>query len=373
MIHRSLLIAFAVSVSNFAHAEEEYEIRPIENSASFSQVIAVNANLEVLGVREVGDESSTVLRNFFRSGDSEIEIKPPQGFTNLEPQALSDNGQVVGYISRPIGNAEGSLRAFVWDSKSKELVQLSPLDGDLAANAQDINADGTRITGYSTGSNPPRMRPCLWQIDAGKKSWNAIELSSILDQNPYLQASQVVISPNGKLIAACITEKQIAEFIYDSSLFIWKIGADGVWKSTKISDEQPKLKDMNDAGVMVGSITDEVNTQAIRIDLTGKIDRLGFLPDDVSSVAYSLTNSGIIVGLSDDPPGKDGGPQAFIWKAGNLSALPLPLKTVDSAALSINQDGVIGGFILRDVTEDSVTTAFLAIPVKNKTPGNAPK
>jgi uncharacterized membrane protein len=361
-----VLIAFAALVNTPLMAQQEYSLRLIKNSKSFSQVIAVNASLQVIGVREVEEGPSMQLRNFFRSGEDELEIKPPKGFTNLEVQALSDNGLVVGYVSRPLGSEEGSLQSFVWNSQSKEVTLLPLVPNDTASNAQDISADGLRITGYSLGSNPPRMRPCVWSYHAEDNKWMPQILETILDRNPYLQASQVVISPNGKVIAACITEQQISELIYDSSLYVWQLESDGSWKRQKVSDEQPKLKDINDEGVTVGSLNDGESARAFRCDLSGKIERFELLPGDHSSIAYGITNGGVVVGVSDDPPGNDGGPQAFIWKSGVLSPLPLPAGTVDSAALTINQQGVVGGFVLLGAGEEEVTTAFLGIPAKEK-------
>ncbi len=357
----SLLLAFFAAHS--LQAQNRYELRLIKNSPTFTQVIAVNSKLEVIGIREVQDGAITAQKNFFRKGDQDVEIRVPEGFSNIEVQALSDSGIVAGYTSRPLGGSEGSVHAFVWDSQTDVLTRLSPLDGDVSSNAQDISADGKMVTGYSVGNMPPRMRPCVWsQSDDGK--WNSVVLETVLDVNPYLQASQVLISPNGKYVAACITEKQISEFIYDSSLFVWAHDSNRGWERRKVSEEQPKLKDINDEGVMVGSVSDGNVTQACQVTLAGQLNRIDFLPGDVSSVAYGINNAGTIVGVSDDPPGNDGGPRAFRVKSGVLSPLPLPKDTVDSAALTINQQGVVGGFLYRESEDHAETTAFIGIPAE---------
>jgi probable HAF family extracellular repeat protein len=340
-------------------AADEYELKMIDNSKSYSQAIAINAKCEILGTREVMEGPGITLKPYFRSTDTDVQLNPPTGFTNLEPQALSDNGLVIGYVSRPAGNVNGSLRGFVWDSKTGEMSLLEPLPNDIGSHAQDISADGKRITGYCTGHTPARMRPCLWQWQEDSKTYIPQALSSIIQNNPYLQSGQVIISPNGKRIAACITEEQLSDFMFDSSLYAWECTESGEWQRKKLSDEQPKLKDMNDQGTMVGVTTGETAGRACIIDPDGKIELIELLPDDETNVAYGINNAGTVVGMSDDPRGGEGGPQAFIWRNGVVEPLRLFKSTVDSSALAINQDGAIAGFMLKDANEDSSIVSFV--------------
>ena len=358
----ALLGLFAAMIPVWGLAQEPYEVRSIKNSESFSQAIAVNAKLEILGTREIIDSGVGTVKNFFRSGETETEIGVPKGFTNIEVQALSDSSLVVGYVSRPIGSAGGSIHAFAWDGNKRNLVLLPTLPGDLSAHAQDVSADGTRVSGYSIGNNPPRMRPCVWQWNGPKETWECTVLTTIQDRNPFLQASHVIISPDGKRVAACITEREISEFIVDSSLHVWESDSQGQWIRRKISDEQMAIKDMNDKGDMVGSIIEGVASVACRMGLDGKLEKYSPLPNDESTIAYGINNAGVIVGMSDDPHGADGGPQAVLFQAGKTLPLPLPKDTVDSSALAINQAGVIAGLILRGNSESEVPSAFIAVP-----------
>ena len=342
-----------------AQAADEYELKMIDNSKTFSQAIAINSKCEVLGAREVMEGPGIGMKPYFRSTDTDVQLNPPKGFTNLEPQALSDTGLVVGYVSRPAGNAKGSLRGFVWDSKTGNLSLLEPLSTDIASHAQDVSADGKRITGYSTGHTPARMRPCVWQWQDESKTYVAQELSTILQNNPYLQSGQVIISPNGKRIAACITEEQLSDFMFDCSLYVWDCSDAGEWQRKKLTDEQPKLKDMNDQGTMVGVTAGEISERACVIDTNGKIDLIDLLPGDETNIAYGINNLGTVVGMSDDPRGVEGGPQAFIWRDGVVEPLKLFKATVDSSAMAINQDGAIAGFMLKDANEDSAIVSFI--------------
>ncbi len=352
----------SIFVTTVAGQESAYELRSIENSESFSQVIAVNSNLDVLGTREIVQGPTRPSRNFFRAfgSDKDVEIPIPNGFTNIEVQALSDSGLVVGYVSRPVGNSKGSLFAFAWDSGTNELTILEPLPEHGASHAQDVSADGRYVTGYCTGTNPPGLRPCVWSWNGETKKWDSTLLDTVLPNNPYLQSSQLLISPNGKQIAGCITVKQLSEYVFVSSLFVWDRQDSGKWERRKLSDDQFKLKDMNDHGVIVGCSS----THPCMIDAGGKLTKLELLPGDESGCAYGVNNDGMIVGLSDDPHGAEGGPQATWWRDGKALPLRLRANTLYSAALALNANGAVGGYMVTDAEEDALTHAFLRIPGK---------
>ena len=354
------------SQNTAAQDTDDYELKMIANSKSFSQVTALNSKLQVLGSREVMEGDIGQLKNFFRSGDEDFELKPSKEYTNIEPQALSETGIVVGYVSRAVGSPGGSLRAFYWDSETKETTLLDPLPTDSAGHAQDISADGKRISGYSTGSEPPRIRPCVWQWNEESKKYVPEELSTIIANNPFVQASQVIISPDGNRVAACITEKQISQFIFDSSLYTWTRSADGEWTRKKLSDDQPKLKDINDQGTIVGTTSGELRPRACWVNTEGKIELIDLLPGDDSNIAYAINNAGTIVGLSDDPAGNDGAPQAFVWENGVVKPLRLFRESEgESAALAINQDGAIAGFMYKESGDNSAVVSFIRIKKKS--------
>ncbi len=341
----------------------KFELRRIANSKTFSQVSAINSSLEMIGTREQTDAGISTTKSFFRRGDEECDIPILKDFTNVEAYALSDNGQVVGYVSRTFGAVGGSVKAFVWDSRTKVQTSLIPLETDIVCHAQDISADGKWISGYSIGNDPPRMRPCVWEWKEETKNWTPQELPSILQNNPFLQTGHVIISPDGKRVAASITEEQISQFVFNSSLFVWERTGDGKWERTKISDEQPKLRDMNNQGTMVGTVKKDEITRACMVDIKGKIVLIELLKGDQSSEAYGITNSGVVVGLSDDPPGETGAPEAFINEKGVVTPLEHTPKTVTSAALANKQDGVVAGYLLEGSDEDAAITGFLRIPI----------
>ncbi len=343
----------------------KFELKRIANSKSFSQIHAINASLESIGTKEVTEAGISSTKGFFRRGVEELDIPILKDFTNVEAYALSDTGMVVGYVSRPFQAVGGSVKAFVWNTKTNEQKFLAPLPTDIVCHAQDISADGHRITGYSIGNEPPRMRPCIWEWKETDKEYVPQELSSVLPNNPFLQVGHVIISPDGKRIAATLSEKQVSPFEYDCSLYVWDRDAKGKWARTKISDEEPKLRDLNNNGTMVGSVKLEGITRACVVDIRGKLNLIDLLTGDVSSEAYGINDAGTVVGLSDDPPGETGAPQPFVYEKGAVSQLELSSNTQSGAALAINQQGAIGGYLLEGTEEEAAVTAFIRIPKKN--------
>jgi probable HAF family extracellular repeat protein len=343
--------------------QEPYELDLVQNSATISQAVAINRQGDVLGIKEVTEKDITRQVAFYRSaqGDEILVPKLPD-YTNNAPEALSDSGLVVGLASRTFLHPEGSLAAFAWDSTRGKIVQLPKPEGDTGAYAHDVSADGTRVTGYCVGANPARQRPCLWYRTSEPDGWQVRVLETIEPMNPFLQTSRVVISPDGKRIAASVTVKHLSPIAVDSSLMFWE-EKDSDWIRRPVCDEQPKLRDINDEGVVVGSALQDNQTRACLIRPDGKLEWIEPLPGDHSNVATGISRNGLVVGYSDDPPGQDGGSTAFIYVDGKVRPLEMPLSVVDSAALAINADGIIAGYLIRMTEEkDAPAVAFIRRP-----------
>ncbi len=329
-----------------------YTLDIIDNSETFSHALDINSTGQMIGVREVADESGAIFQqeSFFVDGKKTTKLPLLEGFTSIDMAALSDTGRVVGYASRPIGHPEGSLIGIVWDAKTGKLTRLPPVAGDLASHAQDISADGTRISGYSSGFAPPRLRPCLWTWNDTDQAWGAEALPVIQDYNPYIMSSSVIISPDGKRVAACITFKEYTNSQFDSSLYMWNF-ENGKWNRELVSDEQMFLRGINNSGQIVGIYSREERHLPCLIDLKGELTILDLLPGDVSGEARAINAEGTIVGFSDDPTGPQGGPQAVVWQKGKTSPLELPQGTTYSSAFGINAQGQIAGML--DVEQET--------------------
>lgn len=327
-------------------AEKNFKLQVFDNATSMGRVSGVNNSGAVIGMREVGDERNLIFTQYHFYQDDAVARDMPtlEGYTNTEPEALSDSGLVVGFASRPIRHPGGSLTAVVWDPITNELTNLGRLPDDMASHAFDIDAAGKRICGYSTGAEPPRMRPCVWTRETDDGEWKIEALPTEELYNPFLLGGRVIISPDGNTIAACVTEDMLPNLVCDSGLFLWKF-KDGTWQRSQISSEQYRLRDMNNAGQIVGDLSIQVKRLPVTISPDGTETRIELLPDDFSGEAFGINDEGIVVGLSDDPPGGDeGGPQAFVWRDGKTTPLEMLEATSYSAALAINDHGQIGGF-----------------------------
>lgn len=321
----------------------DFELQIIDNSTTFSQGLAINAGGSIIGQREVANADLTILSNeYFFCDSKQMSIVPPvEGYTNVEVQALSDSNLAVGFATRPIGNPDGGVIAIVWDTATGKTTKLPRPVETVATHAQDVSADGRRVTGYATGEG--RLRPCVWTWEPETKTWNPEILPTVHEYNPYVMASRVIISPSGKLIAACCTF-DLSQGVIDSSLFIWR-DVDGKWERELLNEEQLHLRDINDSGMIAGSINTRLGLRQPRVvGVDGQLQEVKLLPGDESGEMWGINAEGIVVGFSDDPHGADGGPQAIMWKDGKTTAINLG-EGVYSLASGINDEGYITGLV----------------------------
>ncbi len=343
----------AIFLTNWRLAADE--IRLIENRVGISQILAINSRGHAIGSKEVeipriglGDVV------FFTDGEREMEMPLLEGYSNVRPTAISDNDLVVGYCARAAGSVEGNMEACLWDPKEKSIVGLGRLPNHRGSHAFDISADGHLVVGYSTGPNPATMVPCIWQQKGA--TWTCEPLPTIHDYNPYLLSSGVVISDNGKWIAACITVEIIDRPLakrYVSATYVWQRDATAKWQYRKRNDQQMRVANINDDGVIAGTCLVDRNLRACVLDADGQFTLLELPDGDTSSAATDINNQGIVVGYSDDPPGPDGGPTAFVARDGTLIPVEFPVTAIFSAANTINDAGQIGGYLVQAVTEDT--------------------
>jgi|694.fasta_scaffold00374_46 uncharacterized membrane protein len=328
-----------------AQADHEgHRVEILLNSETLSQATAINALGAMIGSREVANADKTILRSvsFFCKADQSADMPVPVDFTNVEACAISDNDVVVGYASRPIGHPEGSLRAVVWKPFMEKLEILPLPDDDSASHAQDISADGTRISGYSTGHE--RLRPVVWQWREQTQAWEFTVLTTHFDYNPYLMSSTLLISPDGQIAAGCCTQAILPDGSIDSALLVWRY-RDGLWHPQQLTAEQLYVRGLNNLGQIVGSNLGKKGRQPCYLSPTGELQVLDLLPGDHSGEARDINSQGMIVGWSDGPPGPEGGPKACRWNAdGNIQPLRLSADPF-SMVYAINDAGQLSGMI----------------------------
>lgn len=355
--------------SNSEHAfsiSQAFGDRPatvLDNSPTFSQINQISPAGHAVGVREVAEEGNTVFRfeSFIWVNGRSPQLALVDGYTNWHAEAIADNGTAVGYQSRVPGSGAGSLIPVCWDGHSGAVVRLPLPAGSTSGHAQDISADGHRVSGYVSGANPSHLQPCLWtraaeptsqqtsqQADQALGQWTVQKLPTEHAINPYTMSSAVRISPDGQRIVACCTDR-IVQGLYDNSLFVWQQDDQQHWQRSLLSPESLYVNDVTDAGEIVGTMTRDGVRRAVFVSAQGELTLIPLLPGDESSSANGINAAGLVVGNSEDAYGPDGGPQAFAWDSTVADAAPQSLPMGDgpfSTAMTINDRGQIGGTAL---------------------------
>ena len=314
-----------------------------DHSGSLTRLLAINSENHVLGLLErPGEKTEEVFDHiyFYHDGRKKSELPKLDGFTNIEAVHLSDNGLVVGFASRRLGHPDGSLAAILWEPAKEKLTKLNPVEGDNASHAQSISADGQKITGYSTGANPARLRPCVWTQKNGK--WVAEALPVAFEFNPFLMSGGAVISPNGKIIAASITEEQTGNGIYDSSVFIWQ-EKNGAWEGEFVCSDPMRIHSVNNQGECVGEFTVRAGRMPFKIAKDGMVTALPLLEGDTTGEAWAINDQGVVVGISDNFSAPDGGPRPVRWVGDKVEPLKLPEGSEFGGSYAINKHGRIAG------------------------------
>lgn len=320
-----------------------FELHVHDHSSSLTRLLAINDKHHVLGMMERPNEDNEDVLDqiyFFHNGKKRYELPMLDGFTNIEALHLSNNALVVGFASRQLGHPDGSLAGILWDPLKAKLSKLGPIKGDNAAIAHSISADGKRITGYSTGANPAKLRPCIWTQN--KDQWTATALPTIEQFNPFLMTGSAVISPDGKLIAAAVTEAISSVGVHDSSVFVWQ-EIDGQWERKLVCKEPLRIHSLNSLGECVGELTLPAGRMPYKVDMDGNLTALPLLEGDTSGEAWGINEQGVVVGISDNLTAADGGPRPVRWVNNKVERIKLPEGSEFGGSYAVNNSGGIAG------------------------------
>ena len=340
-----------------SHAVEKLIL--IDNSSGLSQATDINRYDHVIGLKEIKTRIGFEQRPFFWAGGKEfaLSLGPSElGFTTVYPESLSDSGLIVGYASRGIGDPRGAMEACVWDMNSSvrpdgdddndTFHRLGKLEKHLSSHAFDISDDGRVVVGYSVGPTPPTMVPVVWTRQAN--GWQTERLPTILDNNPYLLTSRIVVSGNGRIIAACISVREISGgwvTRYESSTFVWRRDANREWQREELTRHPLRMGGINNCGTLVGSVLESDRRRAAIVRPDGQLTLLDPLSSDDDAGATDINEDGIVVGYCDNPRSNTGLPRAFIYRGQELTPLSIPGDPLLSWATSINKAGTVAGYL----------------------------
>lgn len=354
----SFFMATAIGLTTSAALGQTKDaVQFVSSPQGMSQVLRVNSRGDFLGAKEVSQDTVLAQKPFVQLADSPTPLPFPKfdGYSNLEPHALSDQRHVVGMISRSQRGA-GRMRGFVWDiAESKQELLDFPATFN-ASSATDISADGQRIAGHCVGADPPRIIPCVWEKSEG--AWQVNLLPVDANENTLLPIGRTVISSNGQFVAACTTvansENEFGVRAHELSLWHY---VDGTWQRKSLASFACRLGDVNDHGAVAGSRkAQNGKQQAIVVDASGQLIDLDRLPGDVTNEALGINNQQTVIGYSDDPAGPNGGPQAFVWHANQIHELDLGEDVVFSYAQSLAENGRVGGYATRITPDGQAST-----------------
>ena len=298
--------------------------------------MAINGRGDIVGFEWVDDKKAAGVINqdpFFAVGKRLVWLPRLEGFTATFPTGISDNGLVVGRVSKPF-RADLRIRlqnqAFVWDEKTG-IHGLGVLADDLSSFASAVTRDGRRISGFSVGEN--RVRPCVWDRDG--IAWKISALPIV----GKLSSQAVAMSDDGKRLAA----------VDGSDPCLWTQADSGEWKRETIGDAGSLVpRSVNRSGMVVGvRHTGDGLTHAVIWNRDTGMKVLEKPKGYVRSEALGVNNAGIVVGLIDGLHGTEFGPRGFVYENGRLRIITEGGPNFAGAS-AINDNGQITGTMEAD-------------------------
>jgi hypothetical protein len=332
------VVAAALGLIGYAGADEPTGKFRVVSPKSVGIIAAgINGRGDVVGFEWVEDPIRPGVleqKPFFARGKAITYLPRLKGYTATFPAAVSDDGVVVGRVSKPAppGAVRIPLRnqAFVWDAKAG-IRGLGALKDDYSSYAGGVSRDGRRISGYSVGDN--RVRACVWDREKDGDGWKG----TALPQTAQLGSNTVVISGDGKHVAAAD----------GTTPCLWARNADGEWTREVIAGPGTLMpRAVNDAGTIVGlRYASDGVPHAVVWSRAGGYQELKEPPGYVRSEANAVNNQGDVVGMVDGPPGSEIGPNAFIYASGQLRLFFDEADPLFNTATAINDHREVAGVL----------------------------
>jgi len=333
----SLLLPLLLSSSNL-HAQAPFpRFDVIATKTDQIAVTSLNGKGDMVGFEwREETEHPGVIRQvpFFSSKGQQTDLPLLKGYTATFPAAVSDDGLVVGRVSRPStpnANAKAGAvplnQAFTW-TRDSGIQGLGMLKDDVASVACDVSSDGRRISGFSLGEN--RIRACVW--DREGDGWR----TSPLPQEARLGSNTVHLSDDGNSAAA----------VDGTVPVLWKRDEQGKWWREVIGPSGSMIpRGVNNASVVVGIRHSNQGTTDAVVWMRGKgLETIKLPAEYTRAEASAVNNLGIIVGLVDGPAGTDVGPNGFVSFHGETRIIKQDSAYLTSATC-INDQGQIAGVV----------------------------
>jgi len=275
-------------------------------------------------------------------------------YSEVAAFATTDSDMILG---SGVSGQDNKTYFAVWD-KDGNLTALERIG--TSSEASDINSSGT-IVGYADMSSNDYYA-VVWDATGavtrtiGPGSANAIndtgqillyDMSGYLVLNPdgtsyglnnipgYRSSSPSSLNSNGW--AAGRTRDMVGYNYYPA---IWDSQGNGSILSMPVGFTDSSVCAINDAGQVVGSVSDPVQVSAVIWNTSGMPSLLPHLDGYNRSYAQDINNAGWVAGGASSSFS-----QPVVWdESGNVSALPLLQGGSYGSAYAINNNGLIVGY-----------------------------
>jgi probable HAF family extracellular repeat protein len=242
------------------------------------------------------------------------------GGSTSAPFGINNLGQVVGFSTTMDGPGGASL-PFLWTAAGG-MIALGTLGG-TSGGAEDINDLG-EVVGSSSLANGD-IHAYRWTSSGGM-----VDLGTLGGRN----SKALAVNEAGQIVGRSDVNS------VDEHAFLWT-AAGGMVDLGTLGGASSSASDINEAGQVVGrSDTASGEEHAFLWTAAGGMVDLGLLRGTGRSQADAINDAGEVVGRAS-PDGDDRG---FHWTAAT-GMVELPTLTgIESAAMGINNAGVVVGF-----------------------------
>lgn len=282
-----------------------------------------------------------------QGGYSAVDLGAPEGFDNVIPIALNNNG--VAVVSASSADASG---IFICENGTFTAVG-EPDEEAFAAGINDSNQVAGWVTGASDGSVDAPDVPVLLTTDG-----------QVAMPGEQIDGRVFAVASDGRAVGEAMVDKSVAA----PRAVVWDNQEVAELKGTP-DDGSSAAQDLNALGQIVGWIGAEDGSQrrAVLFSLEEDPVELGTLGGSQSE-AVAVSEQGMVVGnstTSDEQTGLSGnGVNAFSWVDGALTALQTLDNQAWSMAADVNSYGLVAGSVglSAPATASAATTAIVWAP-----------